>query len=54
MKYIMNRIYEGKEVKIRIFFMLLLENKKMFDFLDYVPENLGYLYHDPTAKIERL
>ena len=33
MKYIMNRIYEGKEVKIIILFMLLLNNKKVFNFL---------------------
>ena len=29
-KYITNKIYEGKEVKIRLLFMLLLNNKKLF------------------------
>ena len=34
--------------------MLLLENKKMFEFLEYIPEHLSYLYNDAKKKSERL
>lgn len=46
MKYIMKKIYEGKEVKIRIYFALLLHNKKLFLFFDSLLVGMGYLYKD--------
>lgn len=50
MKYIINRIYESKEVKIRLLFMLLLSNKKLFDFLYEVLHRIPYLYKLPEQK----
>lgn len=54
MKYIINRIYESKEVKIRLLFMLLLNNKKLFDFLFEILHRMPYLYKLPEQKRTQL
>jgi len=50
MRYIMNKIYEGKEVKIRLLFMLMLNNKKLFAFLNQILERIPYLYKNIEKK----
>jgi hypothetical protein len=47
MKYIHNKIYENREVKVRIFMMLLLNSKKIFHFLQEVPNRIPKLYANP-------
>ena len=42
----MNKIYEGKEVKIRLLFMLMLNSKQLFSFLNEILERIPYLYKD--------
>ena len=52
MKYIMHKIYQGKEVKIRLLFMLLLSNKKLFDFIYEVINKLPHLYINAKEKLK--
>ena len=54
MNYIVNKIYESKEVKIRLLFMLLLNNKKLFDFLSLIIQRMPHLYKHPDNKREGL
>jgi len=54
MKYIMSKIYEGKEVKLRLLFMLLLNNKKLFEFINTVIEKVPYLYNNPREKVKSI
>lgn len=54
MKYIISQIYENREVKIRIFMMLLLNNRKIFRFLEEVPKRIPKIYLDPEGKLKNL
>lgn len=50
MSFIMKKIYQGKDVKLRIYFVLLLHTKKLFSFFDEVLKKMDYLYKNIAEK----
>ena len=50
MAFISDNSYEKKKNKLRLYFGLLLSNKKLFETLKEIPVKLGYMYEDPKKK----
>ena len=50
MRFIIDRIYEVADKKIRIFLALLLHTHQVFSILEAVLNDLAYLYVDVKAK----
>lgn len=50
MRFIIDRIYEVADKKIRIFLALLLHTHQVFDVLEAVLKDMAYLYVDTKAK----
>lgn len=50
MAFISDNSYEKKKNKLRLYFGLLLANKKLFEVLEDIPVRIPDLYEDPTKK----
>lgn len=50
MAYIINKVYEVAEKKIRIFFALLIQTRRLFEVLYLIINDLAYLYIDGEKK----
>lgn len=50
MNFIINKVYEVEEKKVRIFLALLLQTHKLFDILQDIVNNLNFLYIDGKRK----
>jgi len=50
MSFIIRKIYEGRDIKMRIYFVLLLHTKKLFNFFDSLFSKMGYLYKNIAEK----
>ena len=50
MSYIINKVYEVAEKKIRIFFALLIQTRRLFEVLYFIVNDLAYLYVDGEMK----